>query len=210
MRLTKLTQSAKSHDKYFAEFEDGETLAVTVALIADYSLFTGRELSGDEYAALRSDAAGAKAKARALRILGKRSMSRREITDRLVQKGESEETAEETADWLQKIGAVNDGEYAALIVRHYAGNGYGKMRIRDELRRRGIDRALWEDALAGLPETEDKVYAVLRAKLGGKNPDKAALKRATDALYRRGFSWDEIKTAVERYINEVKDLADDE
>jgi len=212
LKVTKLVQSEKAADKYYMEFEDGGKLTVTVALIADYCLYTGRELDEDEFAALTSAADALKAKARALRILGKRNMSRREITERLVQKGESENTAVDTADWLIRIGAVNDAEYAALIVRHYASRGYGKIRIRDELYRRGIERELWEDALGQMPETDEKVYLALKLKLDGKVPDKTDLKKATDALYRRGFSWDEIKTAVERYKgeNEKEDLTDNE
>lgn len=201
MKITKLTKSEKTPDKYAALFEDGAELTVTVALIADYSLFTGRELSAEEYEALKADAGLAAAKGRALRILGKRSMSRREIADRLVRRGESEETAAETADWLERIGAVNDAEFASLIVRHYAQRGYGPARIRDELYRRGIPRELWEDALSQQPDSEDSAYALLSSRIDGKNCDRAALKKATDALYRRGFSWDEIKAAVERYKN---------
>lgn len=199
MRITKLARSEKNPDVYYAGFEDGSSLRVNIALIADYSLYSGRELDEEEFSALKASAETASAKARALRILGKRNMSRREITDRLIQKGESEETAEETAGWLQQIGAVNDAEYASLIVRHYMSRGYGIMRIRDELYRRGIDRELWEDALAGLPEADERVYHLLADKLKGKAPDPAALKRAADALYRRGFTWDEIKQAIERY-----------
>jgi regulatory protein len=204
VKIVKLTRSEKKPDIFYAEFEDGSSLRVNIALIADYSLYTGRELDEDEFDSLKSSAGAATAKARALRILGKRNMSRREITDRLQQKGESEETAEETADWLTKIGAVNDAEYASLIVRHYISRGYGKMRVQDELYRRGIDKELWEEALTGLPETEDKAYDYLSSKLRGSAPDKAALKRVTDALYRRGFSWDEIKSAILRY-NEALD-----
>jgi regulatory protein len=199
VKIEKLTHSEKTQDTYYLEFEDGSTLKVNVALIADYSLFTGRELDGEEYEALKAGAASAAAKARALRIIGKRNMSRREIADRLVQKGESEATAEETADWLERIGAVNDAEFAALIVRHYSARAYGSARIKDELYRRGIPRELWEDALSQLPESDESAYALLRTKLAGQTPDRAEIKKATDALYRRGYSWDEIKSAVTRY-----------
>ncbi|NLA85725.1 MAG: regulatory protein RecX, partial [Clostridiales bacterium] len=173
MKIVKLTQSKNKPDVFYTEFEDGGRLRVTVALIADHSLYAGRVLDEDEYGALKAAAGLTDAKSRALRILGKRSMSRREITERLMQKGESAETAEETAGWLEKIGIVNDAEYASLIARHYISRGYGLMRVKDELYRRGIDKELWEDALNGLPETDDKVYDLLAAKLKGAEPDQA-------------------------------------
>lgn len=206
MKLIKLTRSQRSPETFYAEFEDGARLRVTVALIADFSLFTGRELEADDYASLQSAAAASSAKARALRILGQRSMSRRQITERLIQKGETADAAEATADWLDTIGAVNDPEYAASIVRHYAARGYGKMRITDELYRRGIDKELWDEALCQLPDMEEKAYDFLISKLKGTQPDPKAFKRATDAMYRRGFSWDEIKSATTRYKSEQDDL----
>ena len=208
MKIVKLTHSEKAQDSYYAEFEDGSTLAVSVAMIADFGLFTGRELDDGEVAGLRAAAASASSRARALRILGSRGMSRKQIEDSLIRKGESDRQAEETAEWLEKIGAVNDEELAALVVRHYARRGYGESRIRDELYRRGIPRELWEDAFTGMPDTEETVYSLLKSRLGGEKPDRAELKRASDALYRRGFSWDEIRTATQRYIHNSEDFSE--
>ena len=203
MKIIRLAQSEKDPQKYVAELDDGRSLTVTVAIIADFGLYTGRELSADDYAELSEAAASASSKARALRILGTRGMSRRELSERLVRKGDSEERAEETADWLTRIGALNDEEFAAQIVRHYTQRGYGEKRVRDELHRRGIPRELWEDALAQLPDMADGAYRALCARLGGAEPDRAALKKATDALVRRGYTWDDIKTAVRRYNEEL-------
>ena len=205
--VTALTASKRVKDRYYLELDGGvEKLTITINQIADHSLFTGRELTDEELAALREDALRAGARASALRILGERNLSVREITDKLTAKGVDETTARETARWLEDIGAVNDAEYASLIVRHYAAKGYGLSRIRNELYRRGIPRELWEDALTELSGTEDAAYRLLRAKLGGREkPDRAQLKKATDVLFRRGFTWDEIKSAVERYENETGD-----
>ncbi len=173
MRLDKLTQSPRDPNRFEAEFQNGESLTVTVALIADYSLYSGCELDEETYEALKKAAADRRARERALRILGRRSMSRRELTERLTKKGEDAIRAEETADWLTDIGALDDAEYAAMIVRHYSARGYGAYRIRDELYRRGIDRELWEDALSQLPDMEETAYEALKARLKGERPDKA-------------------------------------
>ena len=130
--------------------------------------------------------------------------SRREITGRLVGKGESEKAAERRRIGWKRIGAVNDAEYAELIVRHYAAR-VRKARVKDELYRRGIGRELWDDALEAYPETDEKIDAFLRSRLSGRDAGREALKRAADALYRRGFSWDEISSAVERYKSAYPD-----
>ena len=198
MTVTKLTQSQKIPGRWYLALENGETLKVSIAQIADFSLFTGRELNDVELEALRKSASCSNAKARALRIIGTRQMSRREITSRLVQKGETPENAQEATEYLERIGAVNDTEYADSIVRHYSQRCYGTGRIRSELSRHGIPQELWEDALCQLPNNTGALDKFIENRLQGGTPDKKELKKLTDALLRRGFSWDEIKEALER------------
>ena len=58
------------------------------------------------------------------------------------------------------------------------------------------------DALEERPEDEETVYVLLCRKIKSDTPDRAEMKKATDALFRRGFSWDEIKCAVNRFWDE--------
>ena len=140
------------------------------------------------------------AKQRALKILERRDVSRKMLLDKLTEKGISNTDAEEVADWLCGLGVVNDERYAGLVVRHYAAKGYGRRRIRDELYRRGIDRELWDGALAELPETNDAVDRLLSVRLRGA-VSREALQRAQSYLLRRGYSWDEVCAATERYLS---------
>ena len=140
------------------------------------------------------------AKQRALKILERRDVSRKMLLDKLAEKGVSESDAAEVTDWLCGLGVVNDERFAGLVVRHYAAKGYGERRIREELFRRGIDRELWDAALAELPETDDTVDRLFAAKLrGDTSPEN--LQRTQNYLLRRGFSWEEIRAAAERYLS---------
>ena len=139
-------------------------------------------------------------KTRALRILERRDVSRWELIEKLTAKGESPEAAEAVADWLVGLGVVDDVRYAAMVVRHYAAKGYGKSRIRNELFRHGLPKDLWEEAMLQSPEQDETIDRLLRSKLRSSAPDRAELKRATDALLRRGFSWSEIQSAKQRVL----------
>jgi regulatory protein len=204
MKIVKMTASKHVQERYYLELENGETVKVDLNLIAAYDLYSGRDLDEDELARLLSDAEKAMAKARALRIMGSRNMSRKEITDRLVSKGESDDVAQSTADWLESVGAVDDEEYAAMIVRHYSARGYGQAKIKNELYRHGIPKQLWPDAMTFMPDMQDKAYEFLCQRLRGKSVDRIQMKKATDALLRRGFSWEEARTAVNRYQSEFE------
>lgn len=199
IRLVKLTQSQNAKDRWYADFDAGESLQISLALIADFSLFTGRELTEEEFASLRAAASKQNARARAMRILGARAMSRKELVDRLKEKGETEEDAEDAAGYLESIGYLNDAQYAVSLARHYAQKGYGPAKVRQELYRRGVPKELWEAALEELPEDTGAIDALIDGRLRGAEPDRKELKRLTDLLLRRGFSWGDIKSALARY-----------
>lgn len=205
MKILKMTQSKHVADRWYVDMEDGSKLQVNLSLIAEYSLFTGRELTDEEMKNLRNDAEKTEFKARALRILGTRSMSGKELFDKLKQKGADEHAAAETVAWAEKYGYINDVEYAAMIVRHYSAKGYGTRRVTDELYKRGIDRNMWDDALAHMPMQGGTLDEIIAKKLHGKEPDKKEMKRLTDMLLRRGFSWEEVRSALRRYEVEAED-----
>jgi len=146
-------------------------------------------------------------KKRALRILGNRNFSMQEMERRLVSKGETKENAGEAVKWLVELGYINDADYAGLIVRHYSTKGYGVSRIRDELYKRGIPRDLWDEKLEELNESKmnDASLEFLRKKLG-ESKDKDDLRRAADALVRRGFSYDEANASINKYLSEHDDM----
>lgn len=196
-RLIALRQTAP--ERFLARFDTGEELRTTLAVVTDYHLSCGRELTAAELDALRAASERSRCRQRALRIIGARAMSVRELTDRLKEKGESPENAEDAAAWLQEMHLLDDAQYAAMCVRHYAAKGYGAGRIRSELYRRGIPRELWDDAMQELPEQDEQIDALLRRRLRSDTPDRDELRRASDYLYRRGFGRDEIRAAIARY-----------
>ena len=144
------------------------------------------------------------AKKRALSLLDKRDYSRKMLIDKLTEKETSPEDAAEIADWLVSLGVVDDSRYAALVVRHYGRKGYGPLRVREELYRRGIDRELWDSALEELEESGDLVRTLIEKRLRGSCAPED-MERVRIYLLRRGFTREEVRSAFERYLSENED-----
>ena len=144
---------------------------------------------------------------KALDLIAARPLSRKELTDKLTARPRDREkaaaTAEEAAaaaDWLEEMGYLDDADYARRVVEHYSARGCGPAKLRDELYRRGVPRDCWDDALAAQEPPEGAIDALLQKRLRGADPsDPRALKRAADALARRGYRWEEIQEGLERY-----------
>ena len=91
------------------------------------------------------------------------------------------------------------------MVRWFSARGYGERKLRDELYRRRIPRELWEEAMEQAADPADSIDAFLQKKLRGAQPgDPRELKRASDALARRGYRWDEINAALRRWGAQVE------
>ena len=63
-------------DRLYLRLESGESITVSPDLVLRYGLCPGREISPEELEALRGDASREGAKARALRVLSYRPMSK--------------------------------------------------------------------------------------------------------------------------------------
>ena len=145
------------------------------------------------------------AKERALALLDRRDYSRAELLKKLLEKGVDEAEATQAVDRLAELGFVDDARYAPIVVRHYAAKGYGARRVQQELARRGIPKELWDQAMEQMPAQDDTIDRLPRSRLRGVEADRAALKRASDFLLRKGYGWDEIKSALERYHADIED-----
>ena len=187
-----------SPDRLTVCFEDGTEIKTTLATVTDLRLCSGKDLDGHELEELRLSSLRSLAREKALGYLSQRQMSRRELKTKLLQKGLDEDTAEYCVQWLSDRQLIDEESYAAAVVRHYAAKGYGAGRVRQELRRRGIDRELWDEALEQMPEDSGKLGSFIAARLTDPE-DQAQIRRISAALLRRGYSWEEIRSALRRF-----------
>jgi len=206
MLISVLKPITQNH--YIIVFEDGSEIKSTFNIISDFRLFVGKELNETEVGELFSASVKAICYEKAITALSYRSMSRSELIRKLLSKGECSEAAEYAADKAESQGFINDKYYAESLVRRYAGKGYGAVRIKQELRARGIERDYWDEALCEMPEQNDKIDNYIRSRLTDSK-DRKEVKKVCDGLARRGFSWGEIKEALDRFQADTEDYYED-
>lgn len=138
---------------------------------------------------------------RAIQLVSMSRMSSGELRKKLLIKGETEEETEASIKRLIELGLLNDREYAFSVVRHYSSKGYGESYIRNEFRRRIVPSEYWDEALDSLPDTSDILQTLISKKLKDAK-DKSQIRKVCDSLCRRGFSYNEIHAAIEKFIEE--------
>ena len=200
MLITSLKQTSPEHVTVC--LDDGGEIRATLGVVTELRLFRGRELDSEALETLQTLAGRALAREKALQLVSRRLMSAKELGKKLREKGFDEETADYCVSWITERGLINEENYAAAIVRHYAAKGYGEGRVRQELMRRGIPRELFDDAFAAMPEGDEKLDRFIAARL--RDPDdRGEVRKLSAALYRRGYSGEEIREALRRHKAEL-------
>ena len=139
---------------------------------------------------------------RALRHLSRRDHSRAELARKLAAHGDADEI-DAVIERMGELGLQSDTRYAEAFVRGKAGR-FGASRLRSELARRGIDRDLINEAIAGeCVESEgDRARAVLRGRFTEPPADAREWARQARFLQTRGFAPDLIRKLLKEPYDE--------
>ena len=199
MRIDTLNNRTDRAGRYLVTFSDGNTMRLYRQTVEDFGLYAGLEMTDEEISALRKAAGQMSAKMRAVRIVAASNVSKSDLEQRLIHKGESQFQAREAVQWMEDLNLVDDRETARQIVQQRIRKGYGIARAKQMLYEKKIPKSLWEEALEDYPDQTEAIAAFLRTRLQN-NRDEREVKRVIDALLRRGHNYAEIRQAL-RYLD---------
>ena len=194
--------------RYLVKLSTGEVMKLYRQTVEDFGLYPGLELSDARLEELTEAAGKMSAKMRAVRIVSASSVSKRDLEERLIRKGEDPNQAKEAVQWMSDLNLVDDAQTAAQIVSRCAAKGYGLQRAKQALYEKRIPKEYWQDALADYPDQTERIIEFLHSRLGSSWEDRD-LKRAIDALLRRGHSYSEIQRALRQLQLDLEDLREE-
>jgi len=132
---------------------------------------------------------------RALDLLARREHSVVELTRKLIDKGFDEVFVHEALTILVSDGLLSDARYAESYVRFRMSKGFGPVRIREELRQRGVDAVL----IASYVDFQAPCWIEIARKawqkrFGGQFPEEMkARAKQLQFLNYRGFTTEQTK-----------------
>ena len=209
MRVDSLSAQADRSGRYMVKFSDGTVMRLYRQTVEDFALYAGMELDCSQLDALRDAAGQMSAKMRAVRIVAASSVSKEDLEQRLIQKGETKKQAREAVLWMEEMALVDDRETARQIARRGAAKGYGRTRVKQMLYEKRIPKELWDEALEEFPDQRDKIMDFLKTRLTD-TWDQKELKRTIDALLRRGHAYSEIRKALQQLQMDMEDFPEEQ
>ena len=199
----KITAVEPRRKQMCALFIDGEyVMNLDAQTLIENRFDIGREIDDDELKEIIEKSNERRAKEKALWLISYRSHSKKELFDKL-KRSFDEASAQKAVDRMEELGLINDEEFAKLYARKLV-NGK-KMSVKAaeyELYRKGIDKITAEQVLSELeydPQTQIIEFITKKYK---NIQDEKIKRRAVAALQRKGYSWEEIRQAIEALVSE--------
>lgn len=208
MRIESISPNRDRAGCVYVKFDNGEQLRTYPQVVQDFGLYPGKELDGAEWERLRDGAGAMSAKMRAVRIVSASAVSKKDLEQRLRQKGETEAHAAQAVEWMAELSLLDDRETARQIVMRGVSRGYGKARIRQMLYEKRIPKELWDEALEDMEEPDEAICAYLARHLPAY-PDKKEKQKVINALLRRGHSWQDVRRCMDRLGQELDEFSEE-
>ncbi len=166
-----------------------------------------KEINEEELTELLNAVSFRRAYNKGLDFLSRRPYGTKELAKKLCEKGHEKEFAEKACDRLLELGLLNDEEYARILANDLLDRkNYSIKRIKQELAFRGIDRDIIENTVDLLDnDPVSRIIILIKKKYINKISDEKGRKRTVDALLRLGYSYSDIKSA----LNSVSDFEDE-
>ena len=201
-------QIQKKYPSRRSIFLDGRFFCgVSEDVAVKFHLERGMEIDEDKLKELLYEEEFSKAKSYVYRILARRMYTTREIHDKLVQREYVDKIIEDVIAILERYGYLNDRTYAQeWIESRMRSKPKGKIALKRELERKGIDKLIIEDALSQAFDQSKEAEMALdlaRRKVRSYNADDpvAAKRKLQSFLIRRGFDFGTVKDVIEQVID---------
>ncbi len=197
--ITALVAQKKNPDRVNV-YLDGK-FAFGLAAIEAVRLKRGQVLTADDIGRLQAADDVEQAREKALRFLSNRPRSEWEVRQNLLKAGYADETIERVLERLRGVSLVDD----AAFVRYWIDNRAqfkprGEVALRQELRRKGVDREVIDAVLEESEHVENQAAlqaALAKAERYRQLPRQEFAQKLSAYLARRGFDYETVREAVQ-------------
>lgn len=159
-----------------------------------------KEIDEEDFEELKEEISYRRAWLNALDLISMRSHSEKELITKLRRKY-SQNTAEAVAEKAAELGLIDDETFAEMYARELIERKkYGISRVKNELRLKGISSHIIESVLLSLDiDSKESIISLVERKYARKLSDEKGRRQVVAALQRLGYSYSDIKSALNEF-----------
>ncbi len=208
--ITKITRQKNNQERYNIYLDEEYAFAVDEGILIKFGLMKGKTLEQFDIDEINYEDEIAKAFNKALHFLSFQMRSEYEVKKKLLDAGHGEAVVLEAVRKLESLGFLNDQTYSkALLETKKRTLKKGPRAIRQDLKKKGIDKALQDEVLETFTEEEQLEIAMQLAekevRAGSRRTPMQLKQKIQDVLMRKGYSFGIVSDVLERIELERKD-----
>ena len=143
----------------------------------------------------------------ALKLLGLRNHSLKELEQKLLKKGYSVENVDPVLEKLTKLGVLDDRMFGIELIKSRSRRKpSGKLKIGAELRKKGVPDSIIGELLNEY-DSREFCYRAAEKKMGSLHgaTEECRKKKLEVFLYNRGFDWHDIRAVITQFFTPGRD-----
>lgn len=207
--VTRIATQRKNPERVSIFLDGSFAIGVHRDVLLDHPIRRGERLDADRLAVMEAADERLRARSRAFDLLAYRARSEGELRRRLERDGFSEEASAFAVSRVRDLGYIDDEAFATEYASaRFRSRGYGRRRLINELRQRGIAAPLAEQAAFravgdGDDERERALEFARKRMVRLQNEADPYRRRGKlyAALVRRGFETDLIRSVIDEVID---------
>ena len=197
MQITELRKQKGKKDM-FSIFVDGQFVcSLDNYTIFKHKLSVGQEIDKQLLENMQCESMSDFAFSQSVDLLSKMMKTEKQMRDYLHKKGYLKKVVDDVVKKLKEYRYLNDEFYAGCFVKQKS-NSFGKFKIRNELKLKGISEEVINNALEEIEPDEQVILQVAKKYLKNKELDKNTVSKLGRHLASKGFSWDEINNCLNK------------
>lgn len=188
----------KNHKDRVSIFVDDEYYAsMYLDTAVKYGIEKDKEFDEDTFKKIILESEQNLAVSKAVKYLDTALKTTKQIREYLNKKGYDKLVVDNVIEKLKEYKFLDDEAFAEAYVRTYQ-NKYGKSMLRNKLIEKGVSKIIVENTLLDYECQDEIIDKLLSKKIGTKELTPELLAKCTRFLASRGFSFDEINSAIKR------------
>lgn len=188
------------------EFDTGFNLEADITAIEESHIHKDDELSEEDIENLKNFSEYQKAKSRALWLIDYAEQTERGLLEKLERAGFDEQIAKKAIDRLKESDIINDKRFAERYAQRCADNRVSYKQTYMKLIAKKIDRETAKNAVSSVEFNDPaaiEYYITKKYYQKLISNDVKEIRKAFDGLVRKGFSYPDIKAAIEKFSSEI-------
>ncbi len=212
MRITKIEPQKRQKNRSSVYLDDSFAFGIDDFDLFKLKLSVGQDISEECLTGIRETVLVSSAKNYGMKLCAARSYTKAGLKRKMTEKGFGEWEIELTLSFLEEYRLLDDEEYVRRFVNDAVClKGYGKFRIQNDLREKGIPKDVMEKVLAEFDfgRLEEEMILPLAQKKLGDDYSIRNIMKTKRYLASRGFGFEAIDRALKQIARDSEEVWDE-